>query len=89
MSNYSNKPQMCRCDFFKESGKWYGTVEFEWLYYDKSMSIHDAFYRSLHACCNGHYTGMTAVCLEPYHELAHPVMLHNWNEYKPSPLKLS
>ena len=88
MSHYSNRPQMVRVDFFKESGKWYDTIEMEWLHYSGRMLIHDAFIRSLQACCNGFYYDMTAVCLKPYHENSHPVMLHTWNKHQPSPLKL-
>lgn len=86
--HYSDKPQMVRVDFFKESGKWYATEAIEWMHYSK-MLIHDAFIRSLQASCNGRFSGMTAVCLEPYHEHAHPIMLHKWNEQVASPLKLT
>lgn len=60
----------------------------EWMHYDGKMLIEDAFIRSLQASCNGRYQGMTAVCLEPYHENAHPIMLMDWSSHHPSPLKI-
>jgi hypothetical protein len=87
--NYSNNPAMVRVDFFKESGKWYATEQMEWLHYKGEMLIHDAFIRSLQAQFNGKYHDMTAICLEPYHEFAHPVMLYTWQTRIPSPLKLT
>lgn len=79
--NYSRKSNQVRVDFFKESGKWYDTVKMEWLHYGKETLIHDAFLLSLRARFTG-YQGMTAVCLEPYHEHAHPLMIKKWNEAK-------
>ena len=87
--NYSANPARVRVDFFKESGKWYATEAMEWRYYDGSKYlIHDAFLHCLISQFNGHYQGMTAVCLEPYHEHSHPVMIHKWNEQQPAPLKV-
>ena len=85
---YSSNPAHVRVDFFKPSGKWYASEQLEWRHYE-GMTLQDAFIRSLQSQFNGKYSGMTAVCLEPYHEHAHPVMIHNWNEYIPSPLKLA
>ena len=79
---------MVRVDFFKPEGKWYATEQIEWLHCKGTMQVHDAFIRSLISQVNGRYSGMTAVCLEPYHEHAHPVMLLNWNEHRPAPLEL-
>lgn len=76
---YSDNPASVRVDFFKESGKWYCTEAVEWCGYDAAL-IHDAFRDSLRI----HLTQedgrirleeMTAVCLEPYHEHAHPLMM--------------
>lgn len=78
---------MVRVDFFKDSGKWYTTEEMLWRHWDGTMQVHDAFIRSLQASFNGMYDGMTAVCLEPYHEHAYPVMLKNWNSHIPNPIK--
>jgi hypothetical protein len=86
--NYSNNPAMVRVDFFKESGKWYATEQMEWLFWNQKFLIHDAFLHCLVQNFNGRYSGMTAVCLHPYHELEHPIMIHKWNEKKPEPLKL-
>lgn len=81
--NYSNNPSMVRVDFFKESGKWHDTREMEWLHWGKDELIHDVFLESLKQAFSGSYTGMTAVCLEPYHELDHPLMIHKW-DHKPT-----
>ena len=86
--NYSNNPATVRVDFFKESGKWYATEQMEWLHYEGNNLIHDCFLWDLHSNFNGHYSGMTAVCLQPYHEHAHPIMIHKWNEHKPALIKL-
>ena len=88
MSHYSKNPAMVRVDFFKESGKWYATEEMEWIHYSEQYQIHDAFAWSLRSAFNGMYSGMTAVCLEPYHAHAHPVMLQHWDSYKPTPFKV-
>jgi len=79
---------MVRVDFFKESGKWYATEQMEWRNYNAQFQIHDAFLWGLISQFNGRYSGMTAICLDPYHEHAHPVLIHNWNEQKPNPIKL-
>lgn len=85
---FTTNESRVRVDFFKPSGKWYGTGSIDM----------DAFYEGLiHECVlqacereqadkNGQwgYTftpaewlagGGTIVCLEPYHEHSHPVML--------------
>lgn len=78
MSNYSVNPAMVRVDFFKPSGKWYDTVAVEWQGYHHS-DIYQALRNSLNTSGYGDkYSGMTAVCLEPYHENAHPLMIVNW-----------
>ena len=63
MSHYSDKSESVRVDFFKESGKWGYTEAVIWTgsyRYDKG---------------NVRHRGMTAVCLEPYHEHSHPIMM--------------
>lgn len=87
--NYSQNPAMVRVDFFKESGKWYATEQMEWTHWSGKFLIHDVFAWCLISNFNGHYHDMTAVCLKPCHEHAHPIMLHKWQTYKPAPLKLS
>lgn len=74
MTHYSDSPSMVRVDFFKPSGKWYTTEAMEWLYLS-TMDIHDVFAHSLEAHLGGRLRGMTAVCLEPSHEHAHPLMI--------------
>lgn len=79
MSHYSDDPQRVRVDIFKPGGKWYTTIEVKWLRYrsGNDESIHDIFRESLRKECNSSnaYQGMTAVCLNPYHEHAHPLMI--------------
>ena len=72
-----------RVDRFKESGKWYDTLEvdMEDHYYDNI--IQDALRRSInesYSHVNNFVDGWLAqggsfVCLEPYHQNSHPVML--------------
>jgi hypothetical protein len=77
VSHYSDRPGHCRVDFFKPSGKWYTTeaVDFDDFYHEPL--IHDAFHKALKKHFNGmsRLAGMTAVCLEPYHEHEHPLMV--------------
>lgn len=74
MSYYSDDPCMCRVDFFKPSGKWYDSVavSFEGLY--DTPLIHDAFREALERA-KLMRRGFRAVCLEPYHQHSHPIML--------------
>lgn len=76
--NYADSPASVRVDFFKESGKWYCTEAVEWLHYD-GAAIHEAFRAALrdHLLEDGRLRleEMTAVCLEPYHVHAHPLMM--------------
>jgi hypothetical protein len=78
--NYSNDDSMVRVDFFKPSGKWYETVAVKFVCYWSSdkpggMLVEDAFVKSLELCMGDRLKGMTAVCLEPYHEHTHPLMV--------------
>lgn len=74
MSNFSEHEDLVRVDFFKPSGKWVTTREMQFLAY--SGDIHDWFRRSINSMKGSSgYQGLTAVCLEPYHEHAHPIML--------------
>ena len=76
MSDYgfSTNPENVRVDIFKESGKWYTTVTLEFKGY-KDKLIHDAFEDSMKDQYNGYWKDMTAVCLDPYHEHSHPLMI--------------
>lgn len=81
MSHYSNNPAMVRVDFFKESGKWYTTEQMEMLGgWDKETLVHDVFIKALGRAFPEHYHEFTAVCLEPYHENAYPLMVKDWWE---------
>jgi hypothetical protein len=75
MTNYTSKTSMVRVDFFKESGKWYSTEEMNWLLY--KGDIIEIFLMSLSVAFQERFTGMYAVCLEPYHENAHPIMVRH------------
>lgn len=78
---YSENDYMVRVDFFKPSGKWYCTESVHWLTFRAAeMGIDQAFKQALKkhlALSDGTYRlkEMTAVCLEPYHEHAHPLMM--------------
>jgi len=81
---------MVRVDFFKPSGKWFCTLAVEWTGGYKDVFIHNAFKKSLrdHFAGKGDGKGlsdMTAVCLHPYHEYAHPISLieGEWNKADP------
>src|SRR5271154_7080553 len=87
---YDADDVMVRVDFFKPSGKWYTTEAVRWSRYHgreggqesgRIILIQDAFREALHAHLFDAKTGrtrlagMTAVCLEPHHEHAHPLMV--------------
>ena len=79
---YTKDDRMVRVEFFKGSGKWYTTEAVKWREY-KGVCISQAFANALRAHFEA--TGnenrlyeMTAVCLDPYHEHAHPIMLRGW-----------
>jgi hypothetical protein len=101
MGNYSNDADSVRVDFFKESGKWYCTEAVKWAgpYHGtdeasgKITLIHDSFAHALAEHLGRQepwrLEDMTAVCLEPYHEHSHPLMMRvnvakqrwkEWNE---------
>lgn len=85
---FSIDPSMVRVDFFKESGKWYTTEAVKWLDWGaltNSPPIQDIFLGSLIKHLkqsDGHMrlAGMKAVCLEPYHRNAFPLMMTVPNE---------
>ena len=66
---HSEDESMVRVDFFKPSGKWTGG------YFANDENIHAAFVTSLTNAAAGseRLNGLLAVCLEPYHEHAHPL----------------
>jgi hypothetical protein len=79
VSHYTENPRMVRVDFFKTNAfgrptKWYLTEAVEFTPYD-GVLIHDAFTQSLERHLEGRLRGMVAVCLEPYHEHSHPIVV--------------
>ena len=79
MGHYSNSADMVRVDFFRPSGKWYCTEAVKWTgEYERGL-LHREFAKSLH---DHLYTGgvkrlagMQAICLEPFHQHSHPIIL--------------
>lgn len=72
MGNWSEDESSTRVDIFKESGKWYTTVAVKMNY--REPIIHDAVRKGLATRLEpGQFSGMMAVCIEPYHEHSHPV----------------
>lgn len=71
---YADNDAMCRVDFFREHGKWYATeaVDVDGLYNKSDLvgSLPGLVRKHL----NGRMSGMWAVCLEPYHKHAYPIM---------------
>jgi hypothetical protein len=83
MTHYNARPNNCRVDIFKESGKWYDTISVsfkdnEWKARNADGAfnpIHKSFSNALHEAIRDNFKGCYAVCLEPYHENAHPLMI--------------
>jgi len=81
---YSDDSSMVRVDFFKESGKWYCTEAVRWTGAWRGkiaggQMLHDAWHKSLFDHLRQpdgtvRLSDMIAVCLEPYHENACPLM---------------
>jgi hypothetical protein len=84
---YSDNPADVRVDFFKSSGKWYTTETVRWSgeWKGKKQLIHEAFAKSLRDHLGNRLQEMDAVCIEPYHEHEHPIMLKSgsWLDCKP------
>ncbi len=87
---YSTDSSMVRVDFFRPNGKWYCTEAVKWTgewigANDKKQDIFEAFKQSLkdHFKDNpNRLSDMDAVCLEPYHEWTHPIILKNGSWWK-------
>lgn len=80
MTHYNDNPNMVRVDFFKSSGKWYTTEMVEWLHWSRETLIHNAFKMALRKHFENdpdRLSDMDAICLEPYHELEHPLCIRN------------
>ena len=75
--NYSEKPNSVRCDFFKESGKWYEAFSLE--INDWNGDIHNEIIKALKSRGFGSEgnanDGRWYVVLEPYNVHSHPVAL--------------
>jgi hypothetical protein len=88
---YTTDDSIVRVDFFKPSGKWYTTEAVKWTgFYNEGSLIHNEFAFSLrnHFKHSPHsLEDMDAICLEPYHQNAHPIMLKqgSWNDFKRFP----
>lgn len=85
---YIDDDSMVRVDFFKPGGKWYCTEAVKWTGGYGDVEIHTAFKISLqdHFRDNpNRLNGMVAVCLEPCHAYAHPLMLKDWGDKKNEP----
>ena len=79
---YNSDDSMVRVDFFKESGRWYSSEDMKWDRYSVIDErgdielINDTFKRCLDKTFGKDaYEGMIAICLEPYHEHAFPLMI--------------
>lgn len=76
MSHFSEHADSVRVDFFKASGKWYTTIAMKWtgpfegsLRKSFAISLRDALRMSDEML---RFSGLTAICLDPYHEHSHP-----------------
>ena len=76
MTNYSQDADSVRVDFFRPSGKWYTTEAVLWTGKFNSGEIHSEFKKSLREHLGGRLGGMLAVCLHPYHQHEHPLMVN-------------
>lgn len=78
---FTTKEGMVRVDLFKESGKWYDTVELDMnkreVYFYKGPIV-DRISELFQQQYPGRYQDMTAVCLEPYFENKFPIMWKVW-----------
>lgn len=74
MGNYNENESSVRVDFFKPGGKWQFTKAVQWTGGYRDCCIHEAFKTTLdNAGIDIRY--FNVVCLEPYHEHSHPLMI--------------
>lgn len=74
MTNFTTDDSMCRVDFFKPNGKWYATEAVCWRGgWDGDIYSCFALVLIRHLEDKPRHIGMTAMCLEPWHEHSHPV----------------
>ena len=77
---YSPDESMVRVDIWKDSGKWYDSIQLKWDRYSTKIDddvelIHETFRRCLKEQYPNCYIGMRATCLEPYHVNSFPLMI--------------
>lgn len=74
--NYSNNPGSVRVDYFKPSGKWYETLEVDMTnFYQEPVFCREAVKQAtMKRYPNFRFDSWIVVCLEPYHQYAHPVI---------------
>lgn len=76
MTNFTTDQRMVRVDFFKSSGKWHTTIAMEWKgYHGHPVTEFEETLKSNLGGDVGRYSGMMAVCLEPYNFNSFPVMI--------------
>jgi hypothetical protein len=76
--HYSTRANSCRVSFFKPSGKWYGDEAIQFPSRTYKMDPISATKTAIKQAIGDRYSGMTAVCLEPYCLHAYPVMVTDW-----------
>lgn len=80
--NYSTTEGSVRVDFFRPTGGWYTTVEVDMTEYYLTVNIRNAIIKATKEVVREGYNGMTLVCLEPFHQFSHPIMIPNWDSYQ-------
>ncbi len=75
MTHFAYNPGSVRVDEFKPSGKWYQTIVIDMTDQYLNPSIHDAVMDCLVDRQIKLEPGWRYVCIKPYHQYAHPVML--------------
>lgn len=71
---FTTEEGMVRVDIFREGGKWYETIAVHWEEY-RSMQLRDRLKEYVRDQHRGRFEGCWAVCLHPYSEFEHPVMV--------------
>ena len=71
---FSTDVEQVRVDVFRPSGKWSATVALRFDTY-KDELIHDVLERCMREQYPEYASGYILVCLDPYHEHSHPLMI--------------
>ena len=74
MGNFSEEEHCCRVDIFKERGKWYTTLAVPFVGPWEGIP-HDVLRESISQYVGNQYSGMIAVCLDPYVKHKFPLMI--------------